>query len=146
MLYAILAGRDGFVIADAAGTFATNGFGDFSPGGYSLAAVFIAEVVLTAMFLLVIMGATSRRSAPAMGGLTIGLTLTLIHLISIPISNTSVNPARSTAQALVAAVFGDGATTPLTQLWLFWVAPIVGGIIGGLVYRVALDSNEPVEA
>ncbi len=88
----------------------------------------VAELVLTALFVLVILGATARAASPAMGGLAIGLMLTLIHLVSIPISNTSVNPARSTAVAVVAALFGDGATTPLGQLWLFWVAPIAGAV------------------
>jgi aquaporin Z len=142
IIYGIANGRDGFSIGDTAGTFATNGFGDFSPGGYSLAAVFVAEVVLTAIFLLVILGATARKAAAGMGGLAIGLALTLIHLISIPISNTSVNPARSTSQALIAAIFGDGASTPLTQLWLFWVAPIIGAIIGGVIHRADLDTDD----
>ena len=141
ILYGVKSGQSGFDIKDAAGAFATNGYGDFSPGGYSLAAVFVAEAVLTALFLLVILGATARAASAAMGGLAIGLMLTLIHLVSIPISNTSVNPARSTAVALVAAIFGDGATTPLSQLWLFWVAPIVGGVVGGLVHKYALDAD-----
>lgn len=146
ILFGVKSGQSGFDIKDAAGTFATNGYGDFSPGGYSLAAVFVAEAVLTALFLLVILGATARVASAAMGGLAIGLMLTLIHLVSIPISNTSVNPARSTAVALVAAVFGDGATTPLTQLWVFWVAPIVGGVVGGLVHKAMLDDDAEVEA
>ncbi len=146
ILFGVKSGQSGFDIKDAAGTFATNGYGDFSPGGYSLAAVFVAEAVLTALFLLVILGATARAASAAMGGLAIGLMLTLIHLVSIPISNTSVNPARSTAVALVAAVFGDGATTPLTQLWVFWVAPIVGGVVGGLVHKAMLDDDAEVEA
>lgn len=141
LLFAILSGKDGFGIEDGAGTFATNGFGDFSPGGYSLAAVFIAEAVLTAIFLIVILGATAKRAAAGMGGLAIGLCLTLIHLVSIPISNTSVNPARSTSQAVVAAIFGDGATTPVSQLWLFWVAPIIGAIIGGVIHKALLDTD-----
>lgn len=141
LIYAIANSRDGFTIIDAAGTFATNGYGDFSPGGYSLAGVLIAEILLTAIFLIVILGATAKRAAAGMGGLAIGLTLTLIHLISIPISNTSVNPARSTAQAVVAAIFGDGATTPIAQLWMFWVAPIIGAIIGGMVHRSLLDTD-----
>ncbi len=146
ILYGVKSGQSGFDITDVAGTFATNGYGDFSPGGYSLAAVFVAEAVLTALFLLVILGATARAASAAMGGLAIGLMLTLIHLVSIPISNTSVNPARSTAVALVAAVFGDGASTPLTQLWMFWVAPIVGGVVGGLIHKAALDNDAEVEA
>ncbi len=128
-------------ITDTAGAFATNGYGDFSPSGYSLLSVLIAEIVLTAIFLIVILGATARKAAAGMGGLAIGLCLTLIHLISIPISNTSVNPARSTSQAIVAAIFGDGATTPLAQLWLFWVAPIVGAVIGGMIHKAVLDND-----
>ena len=140
IIYAIVQGQaDWGGIGDAAGTFATNGYGDFSPGGYSLGAVLIAEVVLTAIFLLVILGTTAKAAAPGMGGLAIGLSLTLIHLVSIPISNTSVNPARSTAVALVAAMFGDGATTPMSQLWMFWVAPIIGAAIGGIIHKTALD-------
>lgn len=143
IIYAIAQGGAGWTdITDTAGAFATNGYGDFSPGGYSLGAVFVAEVVLTAVFLIVILGATAKNAAAGMGGLAIGLCLTLIHLISIPISNTSVNPARSTAQAVVAAIFGDGATTPLAQLWMFWVAPIIGAAIGGAIYRAALDTDE----
>ncbi|MGI9613575.1 MAG: aquaporin Z [Acidimicrobiales bacterium] len=135
-------GADWVTITDSAGAFATNGYGDFSPGGYSRNAVFVAEVVLTAIFLIVILGATAKRAAAGMGGLAIGLCLTLIHLVSIPISNTSVNPARSTSQAVVAAIFGDGATTPLSQLWMFWVAPIIGAIIAGVVYKAALDTDD----
>ena len=142
IIYAIASGQDGFAIADSAGTFATNGFGDFSPGGYSLVSVFIAEVVLTAIFLIIILGATAKAAAASMGGLAIGFTLTLIHLISIPISNTSVNPARSTAQAVVAAIFGDGATTPVAQLWVFWVAPIIGAILGGIIHKALLESSD----
>ena len=141
IIYIIASGQDGFSIGNTAGTFATNGYGSFSPGGYNLASVFVAEVVLTAIFLLVILGATAKNAAPAMGGLAIGLALTLIHLISIPISNTSVNPARSTASAVIAAIFGDGATTPVSQLWMFWVAPIIGGILGGIIHRSLLDTD-----
>ncbi len=141
IIYIIANGQDGFAIGDTAGTFATNGYGDFSPGGYSLAAVFIAEVVLTAIFLIVILGATAKKAAAGMGGLAIGLSLTLIHLISIPISNTSVNPARSTAQAVIAAIFGDSATTPVAQLWMFWVAPIIGAVIGGVIHKTVLDTD-----
>ena len=107
---------------------AANGFGDHSPGGYSLAAVILAEVVLTAIFLLVILGSTDDRAPKGFAGLSIGLTLTLIHLISIPISNTSVNPARSTG---VAFFNGDGAPA---QLWVFWLAPFVGAAIAGFAY------------
>ncbi|MGH1493952.1 MAG: aquaporin Z [Acidimicrobiales bacterium] len=141
IIYFIANGQDGFAIGDTAGTFATNGYGDFSPGGYTMGAVFLAEVVLTAIFLIVILGATAKRAAAGMGGMAIGLALTLIHLISIPISNTSVNPARSTAQAVVAAIFGDSASTPVSQLWLFWVAPIIGAVIGGGIYKALLDTD-----
>lgn len=143
IIYAIASGQADFAITDGAGTFATNGFGDYSPGGYSMVAVIIAEVVLTALFLLVILGATAKAAAASMGGLAIGLMLTLIHLVSIPISNTSVNPARSTAQAVVAAIFGEDVTAPVEQLWVFWAAPIVGGIIGGILHRALLEDRSP---
>lgn len=113
----------------APGAFATNGFDALSPGGYDMAAALLCEVVLTAMFVLVILGATDARAPAGFAPIAIGLALTLIHLISIPVTNTSVNPARSTGVALFA---GSGA---LNQLWLFWVAPIVGGLIGGVAYR-----------
>ncbi len=144
VIYAVVSGRDGWAgIGEGAGTFATNGYGtDGSPGGYNALSVFIAEAVLTALFLMVILGATAKRAAAGMGGLAIGLMLTLIHLVSIPISNTSVNPARSTSQAIVAAIFGDGVTTPVAQLWMFWVAPIVGAVIGGTLYRSLLDTDD----
>lgn len=112
----------------AAGAFASNGYGALSPGGYSVAAGFLIEVVLTAFFLIVIMGATHKRAPAGFAPIAIGLALTLIHLISIPVTNTSVNPARSTGVALFA---GSGA---LSQLWLFWLAPILGGLIGGMAY------------
>lgn len=118
-----------------AGAFATNGYGAFSPDGYSLMSVLIAEVVLTMFFLIVILGATDKLANGKFAGVAIGLSLTLIHLISIPISNTSVNPARSTSQA----IFTGGE--PLMQLWLFWVAPIVGAIIGGLIYKNLLQNK-----
>lgn len=150
VIYLIASGQDGFAIADGAGTFATNGFGEYSPGGYSMLAVIIAEVVLTAVFLIIIMGATAKKAAPAMGGLAIGLGLTLIHLISIPVSNTSVNPARSTANAVIAFVFGEGGigtvNAPVTQLWLFWAAPIAGGIIGALIYRGMISNDHLPDA
>ena len=119
-----------------AGAFASNGYGDLSPNGSGLGTAFVTEVVMTAMFLLVIMGATAKKAAPAMGGLAIGLMLVLIHLISIPVTNTSVNPARSTATA----VFTGGDYIP--QLWLFWVAPIIGGVLGALIYRGLLGDKE----
>ena len=119
-----------------AGAFASNGFCSLSPGGYSAAAAFLTEVVLTAFFLIVIMGSTHQNAPTGFAPIAIGLALTLIHLISIPVTNTSVNPARSTAVALFA---GPGA---ISQLWLFWVAPILGGLIGGILYGW-LGRNRP---
>ncbi|EOV1171032.1 aquaporin Z [Vibrio fluvialis] len=130
ILYVIASGQTGFDVA--ASGFAANGFGDHSPGGYSLTAALVSEVVMTAMFLLVIMGATDNRAPQGFAPIAIGLCLTLIHLISIPVTNTSVNPARSTAVALFV---GDWA---ISQLWLFWLAPIVGGALGALIYRSLL--------
>lgn len=127
VLYLIASGKEGF---DLAAGFASNGYGAHSPGGYSLQAAFISEVVMTMMFLLVIMGATDKRAPAGLAPIAIGLCLTLIHLISIPVTNTSVNPARSTGVALFV---GDWATA---QLWLFWVAPIIGAILGALAYRL----------
>jgi aquaporin Z len=109
--------------------FAANGFANHSPGGYNATSSFVCEVVMTFMFLVVIMGATAKRGTPAQAGLTIGLALTLIHLISIPVTNTSVNPARSTGPALFVGGWA------LSQLWMFWVAPLIGGILGGLAYH-----------
>ena len=125
IIYLILTGKEGFDI----GGFAANGYGVHSPGGYSMQAALITEVVMTFMFLIIILGATHSKAPKYLAGLAIGLGLTLIHLISIPITNTSVNPARSTSQALFV---GDWA---LSQLWLFWLAPIVGAILAGLVYK-----------
>jgi aquaporin Z len=133
VIYVIAGGQEGWT---ATGNMAANGFGDHSPGGYSLLAVLIAEVVLTFIFLLVILGSTDDRAPKGFAGLSIGLTLTLIHLISIPISNTSVNPARSTG---VAFFNGDGAPT---QLWLFWVAPLVGAAIAGVAYPLLFGVAE----
>jgi aquaporin Z len=127
VLYVIASGRAGF---DVAAGFAANGYGAHSPGGYSLAAALVCEVVMTMMFLLIIMGATDKRAPQGFAPIAIGLGLTLIHLISIPVTNTSVNPARSTG---VAVFVGDWA---LAQLWLFWLAPIVGGVLGAAIYRV----------
>ena len=129
-IFVIAMGQKGFEATDT--TWAANGFGDQSPGGYNLAAVLVAEVVLTAVFLIVILGATAKEAEPVAGGLAIGLSLTLIHLISIPVSNTSVNPARSTSQALFAG------TDFLVQLPVFWVAPIAGAAIGGLLWSTLL--------
>jgi aquaporin Z len=125
VLYFIASGKAGWT----AGGFASNGFGANSPGAYSMGAAFVAEVVLTAFFLLVILGSTSKKAPAGFAPIAIGLALTLIHLISIPVTNTSVNPARSTGPALFAE------TGALGQLWLFWVAPIVGAIIGGVIHR-----------
>ena len=113
----------------AAGGFASNGFGDLSPGQYSMGSVFICEVVMTFMFLMIILGATDDRAPAGIAGIAIGLGLTLIHLISIPVSNTSVNPARS----LAAAIFAD--TAAMSQVWLFWVAPIIGAALAGVTYK-----------
>jgi aquaporin Z len=126
VLYLIASGKAGF---DVSAGFASNGYGEHSPGGYSLLAALVAEVVMTMMFLVVILGATDRRAPPGLAPIAIGLALTLIHLISIPVTNTSVNPARSTG----VAVFVGGWA--LGQLWLFWVAPAVGALIGAAVYR-----------
>lgn len=126
----IAKGQPGFTLdPSAAGALATNGYGTLSPGGYSLGAAFLTEVVLTAFFLVVILGATHHLAPAGFAPIAIGLALTLIHLISIPVTNTSVNPARSTA---VAVFVGSGA---LSQLWLFWIAPLIGGLIGGGVYK-----------
>src|SRR5690242_20325695 len=133
VIYVVAKGKDGFT---ATGNMAANGFGDHSPGGYSLWAVLIIEVILTGVFLLVILGATDERAPKGFAGLAIGLTLTLIHLISIPISNTSVNPARSTG---VAFFNGDGAPA---QLWAFWLAPLVGAAIAGITYPYLFGRRE----
>jgi aquaporin Z len=126
VLYVIASGKSGF---DLSAGFASNGYAEHSPGGYSLVACLVAEVVLTMFFLLIIMGATDRRAPQGFAPIAIGLGLTLIHLVGIPVTNTSVNPARSTGPA----IFVGGWA--LAQLWLFWVAPLVGGAIGGGVYR-----------
>ncbi|ULJ64259.1 aquaporin Z [Wielerella bovis] len=133
VLYTIATGASGF---DATAGFASNGYGEHSPHGYSLLSALLIEVVLTAFFLFIIMGATDKRAPAGFAPIAIGLALTLIHLISIPVTNTSVNPARSTGVALFQGSWA------LQQLWLFWVAPIVGGVIGALCYRfVAEDKN-----
>jgi aquaporin Z len=133
VLYVIASGRPGF---DLAAGFAANGYGDHSPGGYSMSAALISELVMTFMFLIVILGATHKRAPVGFAGIAIGLALTLIHLISIPVTNTSVNPARSTAPALFVGGWA------LAQLWLFWLAPLAGAAIAGLVYRTALESEK----
>ena len=132
VLYGIASGQAGW----QPGGFASNGFGDLSPGKYSMMAVLLCEVVMTAMFLFVIMGATDSRAPAGFAPIAIGLCLTLIHLISIPVSNTSVNPARSTGVALFAQ------TGALSQLWLFWLAPLIGGVIGGVVYKVVAGTPQ----
>lgn len=129
ILYVIATGN-----GSAIGGFATNGYGDLSPGKYSMTAALVCEVVMTFIFLLVILGATDNRAPKGFAGLAIGLCLTLIHLISIPVTNTSVNPARSTSQA----IFVGGEA--LSQLWLFWVAPIVGAILAGIVYKALFSA------
>lgn len=133
VLYVIASGKAGFTLDSG---FAANGYAEHSPGGYSLAAGFVAEVVLTFMFLMVIMGATDQRASAVFAPLAIGLALTLIHLVGIPVTNTSVNPARSTGPALFVGGWA------LAQLWLFWVAPLIGGALGGLVYRVLLQEEQ----
>jgi len=127
VLYLIASGKTGF---DLSAGFASNGYGEHSPGGYSLQSALIAEVVLTFMFLFIILGATDDRAPKGFAPLAIGLGLTLIHLIGIPVTNTSVNPARSTGPALFVGAWA------LKQLWLFWVAPIVGAVLSGLIYRL----------
>ena len=126
VLYLIASGKTGF---DVHAGFASNGFGEHSPGGYSLVAALVTEIVMTMMFIFIILGATDQRAPKGLAPVAIGLGLTLIHLISIPVTNTSVNPARSTGVAL----FAGGSA--ISQLWLFWVAPIIGAVIGALVYR-----------
>ena len=132
VLFAIASGAPGFT----AGGFASNGFGELSPGKYGLVSAFLIEVVLTAGFLIVILGSTSKAAPAGFAPLTIGLCLTLIHLISIPVTNTSVNPARSTATALFAQ------TGALGQLWLFWAAPLIGGALGALIWKFVLSPGE----
>jgi len=131
VLYLIATGQSGFEV----GGFASNGFGELSPGKYNLTSVLVTELVFTFMFLFIILGATSKNAPEGFAGIAIGLGLTLIHLVSIPVSNTSVNPARSTA----AALFAD--TAALSQLWVFWLAPIAGAILAGLVWKY-FDAQE----
>lgn len=134
VLYLIASGKAGF---DATGGgFASNGYGEHSPGGYSLQSAIVIELVLTAFFLIVIHGVTDKRAPAGFAPLAIGLTLTLIHLISIPVTNTSVNPARSTGVAIFQG------TWALQQLWVFWLVPLMGGVIGGLIYRCLLEDKK----
>lgn len=132
VLYFIASGKAGANVTD----LATNGFGDHSPGKFNMLAALVIEVVLTAVFLLVILGSTSKKAAVGFAGMSIGLCLTLIHLISIPVTNTSVNPARSTGPALF------GPAIAMEQLWLFWLAPIVGAIIGAVIHKALLGDEE----
>jgi aquaporin Z len=134
VLYVIASGKAGF---STAGGFAANGYAAHSPGEYSMVAALVAEVVMTFMFLMIIMGSTDGRAPKGFAPIAIGLGLTLIHLISIPVTNTSVNPARSTGPALFVGGWA------LQQLWLFWVAPIVGAALAGIAYRVLLDEKKP---
>jgi aquaporin Z len=133
VLYIIASGQDAFALSTG---FAANGFGEHSPGGYSLAAALAAEIVLTFFFLLIIMGVTDKRAPAGFAPLAIGLALTLIHLVGIPVTNTSVNPARSTGQALFVGGWA------LAQLWVFWVAPLIGGALGGIVYKWLGDADK----
>jgi aquaporin Z len=136
VLYLIASGKAGF---DLAGGFAANGYGEHSPGKYGLTSALVCEVVMTFMFLIIILGTTHKRAPVGFAGLAIGLALTLIHLVSIPVTNTSVNPARSTAPALFVGGWA------IDQLWVFWVAPIIGALIAGFVHRALLegDVHEP---
>ena len=136
VLYLIASGKEGFLLS---GGLASNGYGAHSPGGYSLGACLVAELVLTFMFLIIILGSTDQRAPQGFAPIAIGLGLTLIHLISIPVTNTSVNPARSTGPALLV---GDWA---ISQLWLFWLAPIVGAIVAGAAYSWLGDMRKPAE-
>jgi aquaporin Z len=133
VLFLIASGKVGF---DVTAGFASNGYGEHSPGGYSLLSALVTEVVMTLMFLVIILGATDKRAPQGLAPIAIGLGLTLIHLISIPVTNTSVNPARSTGVALYAGGWA------ISQLWLFWVAPIIGAVLGGLVYRFIGSNDE----
>ena len=133
VLYVIASGQAGF---STDGGFASNGYGEHSPGGYSMVACLVAEIVMTAMFLIIILGATDERAPAGVAPLAIGLGLTLIHLVSIPVTNTSVNPARSTGVALFAGGWA------MAQLWLFWIAPLVGGAVGGLIYSFLASDDD----
>jgi aquaporin Z len=137
LLFFIASGTESYDLA--VNGLAANGYGEHSPGKYNMMAALVMEVVMTAMFLFIILGATDKRAPAGLAGIGIGLSLTLIHLISIPVTNTSVNPARSTGPALVV---GDWA---VSQLWLFWLAPIAGAIIAGIVYRFFETADEPQE-
>jgi aquaporin Z len=137
ILFVIASGRAGF---DASAGFGANGYGAHSPGGYSLVASLVTEVVMTLMFLVVILGATDKRAPQGLAPIAIGLALTLIHLVSIPVTGTSVNPARSTGVAFFAGSWA------LEQLWLFWVAPLFGGLVGGALYKSLFEEKGPKQA
>lgn len=138
ILYVIASGKAGF---DAGSGFAANGYNQYSPGGYSLTAALVAELVMTFFFLTVILGATNKRAPQQLAGVAIGLALTLIHLVTIPVTNTSVNPARSTGPAIFAGGWA------IRQLWLFWLAPVIGAALAGVAYRfLAEGQSEPVRA
>jgi aquaporin Z len=143
VLHVLLSGKAGFVLASSG--LASNGFGAHSPGQFGMVSGLIGEVVLTFFFLLVIMGATDSRAPSGFAPIPIGLGLTFIHLIGIPLTNLSVNPARSTGPALVSTIVGNGETWALGQVWLFWVAPILGAALGALAYN-AISSTEPAKA
>ncbi len=132
LLYLIASGKPGFEL----GTFAANGYGTHSPGGYSMLSALVTEVVMTFMFILIILGSTHKKSPRELAGIAIGLGLTLIHLVSIPVTNTSVNPARSTSQALFVGGWA------LSQLWLFWLAPLMGAALAGIFYKTFIDPSE----
>ena len=139
ILYIIATGKADFTVA---GGFASNGFADLSPGKYTALAAFVAEVVMTFFFLIVILGSTSARAPMGFAPMAIGLCLTLIHLVSIPVTNTSVNPARSTGPALF-VLFGGGGSGPVTQLWLFWLAPLLGALLAGFIFTwLAPEEND----
>lgn len=140
ILFVIANGKDGF---DAGRGFASNGFGANSPGGYNAVAAFVAEVVMSFFFLIVILGSTHGRAPKGFAPLAIGLCLTLIHLITIPVTNTSVNPARSTGPALIVAI--KGVDWPVKQLWMFWVAPILGALLAGFVHTWLGEEGSPAE-
>ena len=140
LLYFVASGKEGY-----AGGLASNGYGDHSPQGYSYMSALVAEVLLTFFFLFVILGATDKRAPKGFAGIAIGLTLTLIHLISIPITNTSVNPARSTGPAIFEAIFNFKEGIALTQLWFFWVMPIIGAILAGVVYKFFESKTEEAD-
>jgi aquaporin Z len=141
ILFLIASGKAGF---DVTKGFASNGWGDGSPGGYTIAAAFVCEVVMTFFFLVVILGSTHKRAPQGFAPLAIGLCLTLIHLISIPVTNTSVNPARSTGPALFVAL--QGGSRPITQLWMFWLAPILGALLAGYFFAWLEIDDEPAPA